>query len=199
MAMNKYSDDRLRGQGGFTLLELMVVVGLIGTLTVMAMMVSPAFTNQAKADAGTEQVLDLFRSAREVAISQRRNVEVRFIGTTGLQTVRRDIGTGGVQTGTTTLRTIELENKMQFRIDSAITVDTDDHFGGTLSTATAFGATGSRMFTSEGTFVDANGDPLNGTLFISNPALANSQRAVTVMGATALIRAWRWDGKKWVE
>jgi prepilin-type N-terminal cleavage/methylation domain-containing protein len=197
MAMNQYSDDRLRGQGGFTLLELMVVVGLLGTLTVMAMMVSPAFTNQAKADAGTEQVLDLFRSAREVAVSQRRNVEVRFIGTTGLQTVRRDIGTGGVQTGTTTLRTIELENKMQFRIDPAITIDTPDTFG--WATATSFGATGSRMFTSEGTFVDANGDPLNGTLFISNPALANSQRAVTVMGATALIRSWRWDGKKWVE
>jgi prepilin-type N-terminal cleavage/methylation domain-containing protein len=197
MAMDKYFGDRLRGQGGFTLAELMVVVGLLGTLAVMAMMVSPAFTNQAKADAGTEQVLDLFRSAREVAISQRRNIEVRFVGSTGLQTVRRDIGTGGVQTGTTTLRTIELENKMQFRIDPAVTSDTPDHFGN--GSATAFGATGSRMFTSEGTFVDANGDPLNGTLFISNPAIANSQRAVTVMGATALIRAWRWDGRQWVE
>ncbi len=197
--MKTFSNDRLRGQAGFTLLELMVVVGLLGTLAVMAMMVSPAFSNQAKADAGTEQVLDLFRSAREVAISQRRNVEVRWIGSTGLQTVRRDIGSGGVQTGTTTLRTIELENKMQFRIDSAINTDTPDHFGYGLSSATAFGATSSRMFTSEGTFVDANGDVLNGTLFISNPAIANSQRAVTVMGATALIRAWRWDGRQWVE
>jgi prepilin-type N-terminal cleavage/methylation domain-containing protein len=197
MAMNTHFDDRLRSQSGFTLLELMVVVGLIGTLAVMAMMVSPAFTNQAKANGGTEQVLDLFRSAREVAISQRRNIEVRFVGTTGLQTVRRDIGTGGVQTGTTTLRTIELENKMQFRIDPAVTADTPDHFGN--GSATSFGATGARMFTSEGTFVDGNGDPLNGTLFISNPAVANSQRAVTVMGATALIRAWRWDGRNWVE
>jgi prepilin-type N-terminal cleavage/methylation domain-containing protein len=197
MAMSEYSYDRSRGQGGFTLLELMVVVGLLGTLAVMAMMVSPMFSNQAKSDAGTEQVLDLFRSAREIAISQRRNVEVRFVGSTGLQTVRRDIGSGGVQTGTTTLRTIELENKMQFRIDPAVTSDTPDHFGN--GSATAFGATASRMFTSEGTFVDANGDVLNGTLFISNPALANSQRAVTVMGATALIRAWRWDGRNWVE
>jgi len=186
-----------RSEAGFTLLEIMVTVGLISVLALMAMMAAPNFSNTAKADSGTEQVLDLFRSAREVAVSQRRNVEVRFIGTTGLQTVRRDIGSGGVQTGTTTLRTIELENKMQFRIDPAITVDTPDAFGKT--SATAFGSTGSRMFTSEGTFVDANGDVLNGTLFISNPTIVNSQRAVTVMGATALIRAWKWDGKKWVE
>ena len=111
--------------------------------------------------------------------------------------VRRDIGTGGVQTGTTTLRTIELENKMQLRLDPAVSADTPDHFGN--ATATSFGATGSRMFTSEGTFVDANGDILNGTVFISTPGLQNSGRAVTVMGATALIRSWRWDGKKWVE
>ena len=187
----------LRGEAGFTLLELMITVGILGALAVMAVMVSPNFTNMAKADAGTEQVLDLFRSARELAVSQRRNVEVRFIGTTGLQTVRRDIGAGGVQTGTTTLRTIELENKMQLRKDPAVTVDTPDAFGN--ATATSFGPTGSRMFTSEGTFVDANGDVLNGTVLISNPAIENSQRAITVMGATALIRAWRWDGKKWVE
>jgi prepilin-type N-terminal cleavage/methylation domain-containing protein len=182
---------------GFTLAELMVVVGLASALMVMAVMVSPNFTNTAKADSGLEQVIDLMRSAREIAVTQRRNVEVRFIGTNGLQTVRRDIGTGGVQTGTTTLRTIELENRMQLRLDPNVTVDTPDHFGN--ATATSFGATGSRMFTSEGTFVDANGDILNGTIFISTVGQVNSARAVTVMGATALIRSWRWDGKKWVE
>jgi prepilin-type N-terminal cleavage/methylation domain-containing protein len=187
----------VEGERGFTLVELMVTVGLAATLMLMAVMVVPNFSNTAKADGGLEQVLDLMRSAREVAVSQRRNVEVRFIGTTGLQTVRRDIGTGGVSTGTTTLRTIELENKMQLRLDPAVTVDTPDGFGN--SSATSFGATGARMFTSEGTFVDANGDILNGSIFISTPGQVNSARAVTVMGATALIRAWHWNGKKWVE
>jgi len=180
-----------------TLIELMVVVGLASTLMLMAVMVSPNFTNAAKADGSLEQVMDLLRSAREVAVSQRRNVEVRFVGTTGLQTVRRDIGAGGVPAGTTTLRTIELENKMQLRLDPAVSTDTPDHFGN--ATATSFGLTGSRMFTSEGTFVDANGDVLNGTITISTPGQSNSARAVTVMGATALVRSWRWDGKKWVE
>jgi prepilin-type N-terminal cleavage/methylation domain-containing protein len=195
--MTRTNNSGLRGEAGFTLAELMITVGILGTLAIMAVMVSPAFTNTAKADSGTEQVLDLFRSAREVAVSQRRNVEIRFIGNNGLQTVRRDIGAGGVQTGLTTLRTIQLENKMELRKDPAVTADTPSGFGN--AAATNFGATGARMFTSEGTFVDANGDVLNGTVLISNPAMVNSQRAVTVMGATALIRAFRWDGRKWVE
>lgn len=182
---------------GFTLLEIMVVVGLIGTLALMALMAAPNFTQTAKADGGLEQVTDVLRSAREMAVSQRRNVEVRFVGTTGLQTVRRDIGANGVSTGTTVMRTVELENKVQMRLDPDVSVDTPDGFG--RATATSFGATGSRMFTSEGTFVDANGDILNGTITLSVPAQKNSARAVTVMGATALIRTWRWDGKKWVE
>ena len=55
------------------------------------------------------------------------------------------------------------------------------------------------MFTSEGTFVDQQGDPLNGTLFLSVPGDPSSARAITMFGPTALIRAWRWNGQEWVE
>jgi hypothetical protein len=55
------------------------------------------------------------------------------------------------------------------------------------------------MFTSEGTFVDANGDVLNGTLFLSIAGEKNSARAITVFGTTGLLRVWRWDGQKWTE
>jgi hypothetical protein len=55
------------------------------------------------------------------------------------------------------------------------------------------------MFTSEGSFVDANGDPLNGTLFIGNPDIPDSARAITVFGPSALLRVWRWNGNSWAE
>ena len=32
-----------------------------------------------------------------------------------------------------------------------------------------------------------------------NPNQANSARAITVLGTTALIRPWRWNGREWVE
>jgi hypothetical protein len=55
------------------------------------------------------------------------------------------------------------------------------------------------MFTSEGTFVNNTGDPINGTVFMSIPNQANSARAITVLGTTALIRPWHWNGREWVE
>jgi prepilin-type N-terminal cleavage/methylation domain-containing protein len=198
-AMHQRKRAALRDESGFSLLEILVVVALMGALAAMAIMVSPSFTRTARADASIVQMMDAIRSAREVAISQRRNVELRFIGLDAVQTVRIDIGVNGVQTGTTILRTVELENRMQFRLEPGVNDDTPDGFGN--ATAIHFGvpAATRRIFTSEGTFVDQDGDVLNGTIFVSIPNEANSGRAITVMGATALVHAWRWNGSEWVE
>ena len=191
-----FSRNIVRDQSGFTLLEVLVVVGLLGVLAAMAMMVSPVYSRHARAEAGIAQALDALRLARETAISQRRNVRVTFIGLTGIQTVREDIGANGVVTGTTVLRTVELENRMQLRLEPGVP-DTPDAFG--AGAAVAFGASPARMFTSEGTFVDQQGDALNGTVFLSIEGDRLSPRAITVFGPTGLVRAWRWNGREWVE
>jgi prepilin-type N-terminal cleavage/methylation domain-containing protein len=190
-----------RNEAGFTLLEVLVVVALLGTLAAMAIMVSPAFLKTAKADAGIEQAMDTLRLARETAISQRRNVRVVFVGLDAIQTTREDIGANGVVTGTTVLRTVQLENRMQFRVVSGVP-NTPDAFSlsnATASGALAFGTSTTRMFTSEGTFVNQAGDVLNGTIFLSIQGDSLSARAITIFGPTALIRAWRWNGRDWVE
>ena len=184
------------GEAGFTLLEVLVVVGILGTLAAMAMMVSPAFSQHARAEAGVSQVLDVLRSGREVAVSQRRNVEVLFIGLNAIRTRRIDIDANGNQTGTTILRTVELENRVQFRLEDAVP-DTPDGFGN--ATAIKFDTVGPWMFTSEGTFVNGSGDPINGTVFLAIANQKNSARAITLLGTTALIRPWHWNGREWVE
>jgi hypothetical protein len=75
--------------------------------------------------------------------------------------------------------------------------DTPDLFGN--AAAVSFGPSANRMFTSEGTFVDNTGDVLNGTLFMAVPGEPNSARAISVFGATAFLRTWRWNGSAWVE
>ena len=188
-------------EAGFTLLEVLVVVALLGTLAAMAIMVSPAFLKSAKADAGIEQAMDTLRLARDTAISQRRNVRVVFVGLDAIQTTREDVGANGVVTGTTVLRTVQFENRMQFRVVSGAP-NTPDAFsltGATTGGAIAFGTSTSRMFTSEGTFVNQAGDALNGTIFLAIQGDPLSARAITIFGPTALIRAWRWNGRDWVE
>jgi prepilin-type N-terminal cleavage/methylation domain-containing protein len=186
----------IRSESGFSLLEVLVVVGILGTLAGMAMMVSPAYSAHARAEAGISQVLDVMRSAREVAVSQRRNVEIVFIGLNAISTRRIDIDASGNQTGTTTLRTVELENRVQFRLEPGVP-DTPNAFG--RASALDFDTAGPWMFTSEGTFVNNTGDPINGTVFMSIPNEANSARAITVIGTTALIQPWHWNGREWVE
>ena len=101
----------------------------------------------------------------------------------------------------TVLRTVELENRMQFRLDPAVLADTPDLFGAPLAAPLPFRYTGSdaadfherghlrrpgrRRAQRDGVFVD--------------PDQVNSARAVTIMGATALIHRWRWNGRAWVE
>jgi prepilin-type N-terminal cleavage/methylation domain-containing protein len=178
---------------GFTLVEMLLVVAVMGTLAAMAVVIGPNFARQAKADSGTIAVLETLRTARETAISQRRNVQIRFLGTNQLQTAREEIPAAN---GTTILRTVVLEGRVQFLLVPGVP-DTPDLFG--RATATAFGPSLTRSFTSEGTLIDANGDPLNGTIFLATPNVANSARAITIFGTTGLMRTWRWNGRVWVE
>jgi prepilin-type N-terminal cleavage/methylation domain-containing protein len=190
------SNTVARDERGFTLLEILMVVALGGTMMAMAMLVSPGFLRRARAEAGITQAIETMRTAREIAISQRRNVELRFVGNNEIQTVRQDL-----PTGTTTLRSITFENRVQFLLVSGVP-DTPDLFTPNppgLTNPVAFGTSATRMFTSEGTLVDQNGDPMNGTLFLAIPGDSSSARALTILGTTGLMRMWRWDGSRWVE
>lgn len=184
-----------RDERGFSLLELSVVIGILGTLAAIAIMVSPAFMQHAKAESGIAQAVDALRIGRQTAISQRRNVGIEFIGLTAIRTARQDIGTNGQVTGTTVLNTVELENNFQFRLEGL--PDTPDGFGN--QGAINFGSSPERYFTSEGTLVNQQGDIINGTIFLAIPGDPSSPRAVSIFGATALVRVWRWDGRQWVE
>lgn len=194
--MRTHHSGGIRDERGFSLLELMIVVAILGVLATITIMVSPAFTQHAKAESGIAQAVDALRVARETAITQRRNVRIEFIGLTAIRTIRQDIGANGVVTGTTTLATVELENNMQFRIEPGLP-DTPDGFGN--SGAISFGPSPQRMFTSEGTLVNQTGDVINGTVYLGRGGDVASARAISIFGATALLRVWRWDGRRWVE
>ena len=65
--------------------------------------------------------------------------------------------------------------------------------------ALAFGSTPTIRFTSDGSLIDSSGDVLNGTVFLGvRQRSRHSERAITIFGATGLIRIWKWNGTAWV-
>ena len=78
-----------------------------------------------------------------------------------------------------------------------VTPDTPDAFGN--AAAIQIGGALPVMFTSEGMFTDANGDPTNATISLGVPNQASTATAITILGTTANIRGFRWDGSRWIE
>ena len=182
-----------RPEAGFTLVELLVVVGLIGVLAGISVMMLPGAIVSAKADSGAARVVSVLRTAREQAIGQRRNVRVTFTPPNQIL-VERVKANAEPGPATTVIRSVMLEGGMEFRLFPGIP-DPPDAFGN--ASASAFGLANTIAFTSEGWLVDQNGDPVNGTAFLGKPNLPLSARAVSIFGPTALIREWRWSGSQW--
>ena len=73
--------------------------------------------------------------------------------------------------------------------------DTPDAFG--IHGAIDFGAAAGIYFNSDGTLIDQNGNPTNGSVFLALPNQPQSFRAVTILGGTGRIRGYRWNGAQW--
>jgi Tfp pilus assembly protein FimT len=178
-----------RSQRGFSIIDTMVTMCVMGIVGSMATMQVGTVRRSMQGDGAMRVVMTQLNTAREMAMTQRRNMEIRFVGSNWLQIVRSD-----VPAGTTVLTGIPLESNAQYALVPGV-VDTPDAFGN--GAAISFGAAAQIMFAPNGTLIDNNGSPVNGTVFVS---IANSQaslRAVTVLGATGRIRGYRWNGAVW--
>jgi type II secretory pathway pseudopilin PulG len=185
------STRRLRDERGVSLTEIMVMVAIMGILTSMTVVQIGAVRPGMQADGAMRLVMAQLNSARETAISQRRLVEVSFPNGFWVRTIRRNLPTG---TPPTVLSELPFEGTVQYGIQ-ANTTDTPDGFGN--SKAIDFGAATSVMFNTEGMLVDNGGYPVNGTLFMLIPNQPTSFRAVTILGSTGRVRAFRWSGYQW--
>lgn len=178
------------GQQGYSLVELAVVVGLVTLIMGGAVGMSKTGIAWARSQAAATAVKAQLIEARDAALSTRRSVEVRFVGTNQIQLLRYN--PDGTQT---TIGGTSLESRHEFRTFPGIP-DTPDGFGN--AQALDFDSVSAPyIFTSDGTFVDASGVPLSGSVFMGVASHPETARAVTVFGGTGRVVAYTWDGTQW--
>ena len=176
------------GCAGFTLVEIAVVVGIMGIMVAMAVPSINTAVIDARANGAMRAVQGQLRTARDAAVSLRRVVEVQFVGAGEVRSTRLE------GTTRTLLQTTFLENGMQFQVNSGVP-DTPDAFGN--ARAVDFGGPTTIFFQPDGTLGDGTGLPISGTVNLGVPNRELSARAVTVLGPTGRVQAYRWDSRAW--
>ncbi len=183
-------------EAGFTLIELLMVVAIGGTLAAISVMGFANAATSIRGNNGMVQVMSQLRMARDLAINQRRAMEVQFLAPNEIRIVRQDI-----PAGTTLMNQYFLEGTVQFVQFSGVP-DTPDGFG--ASEEIDFGGTNDFGFLGDGMLVDLSnpvvtGTPISGTVFLGIPNQPGSARAVTVFGGTGRVRGYTWIANEWRE
>ena len=167
-----------------------MAVSIFATLAAISVTGFSSASRAMQGTAGMQQVKAQLQLARELAISQRRSVEVQFVAPNEIRTIRWEI-----PSGTTLLNQYFLEGNVEFYRFASV-ADTPDGFG--ISGAVSFTGQTAR-FLADGRFVDGDGTPSSGNIFLAMQGQLTSQTAVTIFGGTGRVRGYRWDGLQWLD
>jgi prepilin-type N-terminal cleavage/methylation domain-containing protein len=180
------------GSRGFSLIEVLIVAALIAVVAGISVPVTTGLIGRMRADSSAIVATTALQAARDRAVAERRNVEVQFELPHRITIVRHEVP----GPGTTVIESVVLTEGLTFQQFDGIP-DTPDEFGN--ASAVTFSGTLPVMFTSDGSLIDANGDVVNGTIFMGRDHEPMSARAVTVFGVTGHFQSWKWTGAEWVQ
>lgn len=181
---------RTAGQAGFSVLETLLVVSIMGVMASMAVLQVGNARPAIKGDSAMRTVIAQMRTARELAITQRRYMRLSFGDPNKVEILREEVP----GPSTTSVGSTVIEGGIAYSVISGLP-DTPDSFG--LGSAVNFGTATNVKFTPDGTLVNQDGQTVNGTVLLSLSNQKQSARAITVLGSTGRIRGYRWDGSAW--
>jgi prepilin-type N-terminal cleavage/methylation domain-containing protein len=185
----------MRSARGFTILEVLIVIAIATVLAGVGLGVTTTVVRMSRGEPAAQQLDAFLKRYREVAVARRRDIEIRFLAPNQVQSLQRAIPDPPAATpAPTVLETMTFEGYVGYRIFSGVP-DTPNLFGNLAPVA--LGGVTPVMFSSEGAFVDVGGNPVNATLSLGIEDDQLSATAVTILGATATIERWRWNGTSW--
>jgi prepilin-type N-terminal cleavage/methylation domain-containing protein len=176
---------------GFTLVEMLMVLALLGIVGAMALGVTASMVKSNNSDAALTSVMSAVHLARDHSIGERRDFLLTFTAPNQIQISRIEVP----GPATTVVLKTYLDGSMTYMLFTALP-DTPDAFGN--AAAINFPGTPTIEFTSDGSLLNSSGDTINGSVFFGNPTDPSSARALTIFGATGLVHGWKWNGIQWV-
>jgi prepilin-type N-terminal cleavage/methylation domain-containing protein len=204
---------RKAGERGFSLIELVIVVTISLVLMAGAAVLTQATLQNYRANAAMDSVVSQFRTARQTAISMRRNVQIALTAPNVMQLTilylpgevpgpaiqpvfLNDATNGGSQFyGFPSLPDpapgfSKTSNGINFQQPS-----------GASSWTVMFTSSGELVGTTQtsGFSTVGNNNPINATIVVGNPSVNASARAITVFGATGRVRTYLWTGTAWTQ
>jgi prepilin-type N-terminal cleavage/methylation domain-containing protein len=175
---------------GFSLIEVVIALAIIlvgSSVAIVQLRSSMAIMD---ADKAINLVSGQLRYARQIAVDQRRNVFVEFVGDDELRITRLDPASA-----TTVMAEVSLPGGFTFGKPSGVG-DTPDAYGDALPIY--FNMSTNGIFQADGSFVDNTGLPANGSVFTMGNN-AGSARALTLAGATGRTKVYWLQGTTWIE
>lgn len=182
-------------QCGFSTTELLISVIIMVVMIAAAIVRIQPVIQEWRANRAMYVISGQLRWARQTSIADRRDIQVQFLGTNEIKLIRQD-----QPAGQTVISDLYLTNSVQYMLVGGMT-DTPDAFGNASAIEFAGVADGPPImqFQSDGTFVDGNGNPINGTVFLGIAQFPSTARAVTVLGATGRVRGFGSAGGAWIQ
>jgi type II secretory pathway pseudopilin PulG len=203
MISNIRSRKNRRAESGFSLVEAVVVLGVVLVVAAGAVMNILPSIKSSRSNAGMELVLGEMRRAHERAIDERRIYRVTF---TAPQTIQVDVGQVVVIGSTITDSApvfkaaqppLTLPGNIQFLVVPGIPTNpnaTPDGFG-TGATAIDFdiangGGATQIYFQPDGRALDGANRLNDGVIYLAEPRNLFSSRAVSLYGTTGRSKSW---------
>jgi len=177
---------------GFSLVEVLVVVALISIGSAVALVQMRSSMQILDADRACDLVMTQLRYARQIAVDQRRNVLVEFLGNNEMKATRQD--GGGV---TTVIYDVTLPAGFTFSMPMGV-ADTPDGYSPGVTAAVYFNGETSGTFLGDGVFVNGAGNLLNGAVFTMGGS-GSTARAVTLNGASGRTKTYTLNAGTWTE